>query len=129
MLPNCDNSAAHLQNRIPRSAPWAVARSLVSAPINLDVEIPDLLPQRIAVEAKQVGGADLIAPGHRQRRRQQRHLDLLEDAVIEARRRHAVGEAREMRGQIGLDRAAEIVDAERNVAARESRQAAPVRRR
>ena len=34
---------------------------LTAAAVNLDVEIPDLLSQRVAVEAKQVGRADLVA--------------------------------------------------------------------
>src|SRR5882757_10453512 len=62
---------------------------LSPAAIDLNVEVADLFAQRIAVEAEQVGGADLIAAGRRQRRGQQRHLDLLEDAVIEPRRRDA----------------------------------------
>src|SRR6266851_9970574 len=76
-----------------RGAPAA----LITAPVNLDVQVANLLPQRIAVEAEQVGGTDLVAPGRRQRRRQQRHLDFLQDPVIEARRRHAVGEPGKMR--------------------------------
>src|SRR3990170_890691 len=91
---------------------------LAPAAVNLDIEIPYLLSQRVAVEAEQVGGTNLVAPRRRQRRGQQRHLDLLEDAVIEARRRHPVGEAGEMRRQIGFDGAAEIVDAMLDVATR-----------
>src|SRR6478752_1800686 len=86
-------------------------RRLAPAPIYLDIEIPDLLPQRVTVEAEQIGGADLVATGGRERGREQRHLDLLQDAVIEARRRHAVREALEVRGEISFHRAAEIVDA------------------
>src|SRR5712672_358424 len=72
--------------------------NLTPAAIDLDVEIANLLPQRVAVETEQVGRADLVAAGRRQRRGQQRHLDLLQDAMIEAGRRHAVGKAREVRG-------------------------------
>src|SRR6185437_7782943 len=92
----------------PRSGPAA---------IDLNIEVPDLLAQRIAVQSQQIGRADLVAAGGCQRCGQQRHLDFLEDAVVEARRRHAVGKAREVRRQIGFDRAAEIVDAVRGVAA------------
>src|SRR5437016_3431267 len=97
MLPNCDNSAAHpaakvgsvpvfrhdLKAEIPSAA----------AAVDLNIEVADLLPQRVAVQAEQIGGADLIATGCRKRGGQQRHLDFLEDAVVEARRRHAVWEA------------------------------------
>src|ERR1700687_113810 len=76
---------------------FGAAKSLIAAPVNLNVQIANLLPQRVAVETQQVSGADLIAAGRRQRRREQRHLDLLEDAVIEPRRRHAVGKAGKMR--------------------------------
>ena len=41
--------------------------------------------------------------------------------MVEPRRRHAVRETRKVRRQIGLDRAAEIVDAERRVAAGDDR--------
>ena len=51
---------------------FQVAKSLVPAPIDLNVEIPDLLPQRIAVEAQEIGGANLIAARCRQRRREPR---------------------------------------------------------
>jgi len=52
-------------------------------------------PEHPLVE--QIGGADLIAPGGRQRRGQQGYFDLPEDPVIEARRRHTIRETREMR--------------------------------
>src|SRR5579871_4367122 len=87
------------------------ARRLAAAAVNLDIQVADFLPQRIAVQTEQVGRADLVAAGRRQRRGQKRHLDLLEDAVIEAGRRYAIGKAREVRRQIRLDRPAEIVDA------------------
>src|SRR5882757_4127571 len=72
-----------------------------AAAIDLNIEVPDLLAQRVAVKPEQVGGADLVAARGRQRRGKQRHLDLFQDAVIEPRRRHAVGKAREVRGQVG----------------------------
>src|SRR6266404_3587144 len=101
----------HESDRSPAAfrlmARWSRRLSrLAPAAVDLDVQIADFLPQCIAVEAEQVGGAALIATGRGQRRGQERHLDFLEDAVIEAGRRHAVREAREVRGQIGLDRAA-----------------------
>src|SRR6476646_10503887 len=106
MLPNYDNSAAMLPSKCaipsgvwPQADQRAVWRwSLIAAPINLDIQVAYLLAQRVAVEPEQVGGADLIASGRRKRCRQQRHLDFLEDPVIEAGRRHAIGEAGKMRG-------------------------------
>ena len=62
---------------------FQIPQPLTAAPIDLNVEIPDLLPQRVAVEAQQIGGANLIAARGRQRRREQRNLDFLEDPVIE----------------------------------------------
>src|SRR5947207_14317558 len=105
MLPNCDNSTANqTANAIDSSGPARLYcggkrwQSLAATPIDLNVEVPDLLPQRVAVEAEQVGRTNLVAARGRQRCGQQRHLDLLEDAVVEARRRHAVREAGVVRG-------------------------------
>src|SRR5258708_22142360 len=126
MLPNYDKSAAYpaAKYAIP-SGVWPEGDrrpvqqwSLIAAPVHLNVQVAYLLAQRVAVEPEEVGGADLIASGRRQRCRQQRHFDFLEDAVIEAGGRHAVGETGKMRRQIGFDGAAEIVDAELNAAAR-----------
>ena len=64
-----------------------VINYLVTSAIDLNIQIPDFLPQRIAVETQQISRPDLIAPGCGQRGREQRDLDLLENAVIEARRR------------------------------------------
>src|SRR6478735_10011845 len=105
MLPNYDNSAAMLPSKCaipsgvwPQADQRAVRRwSLIATPINLDIQVAYLLAQRVAVEPEQVGGADLIAPGRRQRGRQQGHFDFLEDPVIKAGWRHAVGETGKMR--------------------------------
>src|SRR5580700_56190 len=72
----------------------AAALSAAGA-IDLDFQVADLLAQRIAIDAKEIGGADLVAAGCRQCRRQQRPFDLAKDAVIKARRRQAVVEAGE----------------------------------
>src|SRR5580700_5632610 len=105
MLPNCDNSAAHT---MPRSANPLRNRAVrpafghsIARPVDLNVEVPDFLPQRIAIETEKVGRPDLVTSGRRKRCREQRDLDLLEDAVIEPRRRYAVRKAREVRRQIG----------------------------
>src|SRR6202035_95605 len=58
--------------------------------INLDFEVADFAAERIAGDAQESGGADLVAAGCRQSRRQQRPFDLAQNAVIEARRRQAV---------------------------------------
>src|SRR5450432_1514601 len=107
MLPNCDDSAAcpavglhwpaAFAISIPLRSGLGAPAALITAPVDLDVQVANLLPQRVAVEAEQVSGADLVAPGRRQRRRQQRYLDFLEDPVIEARRRHPIGEPGKMR--------------------------------
>ena len=59
--------------------------------------------QRVAVQAQQLGGADLIAARGRQRGRQQRQLDLADDAVIETGRRQVLAEAGEVAGEVALD--------------------------
>src|SRR5439155_21473760 len=63
---------------------------------DLDVEIADLLPQRVAIDAQKVRGPDLIAARRRQRRGEQRLLHLTQDAVIETRRRQTVAELGEV---------------------------------
>src|SRR4029453_12183669 len=71
----------------------------------LDVEVADLLAERVAVDAQQIGGADLVATGRSEGCGEQRHLDLAQDAMIEARWRQAVREAGKVGRQIKLDRA------------------------
>src|SRR3569833_1614127 len=68
-----------------------------ASPEDLDFEIFDLLAQGVAVDAEQVGGAYLVAARRGQRRRQQRMLDLAQDAMIEPGRRQTVFEAGEVR--------------------------------
>ena len=60
---------------------------------HLDVEIPDLLAQRVAIDAEQIGGADLIAARCRQCCGQKRVLHLAEDPMVEAGRRQVIVEA------------------------------------
>jgi hypothetical protein len=40
-------------------------KSSIATPVDLNVQIANLLPQRVAVEAQQIGRPDLIAPGRR----------------------------------------------------------------
>ena len=70
VLPNCDNSAAlptakavNPQQNAHFAAWLRVRRALTAAPIDLNVEVPDLLAQGVTVEPKQVGRTDLIAAG------------------------------------------------------------------
>src|SRR5437016_3568182 len=55
-------------NRPKRGSPAAAE--------HLNVEIADLLAQGVAVDAEQVGGADLVAAGGGERHREERMLDL-----------------------------------------------------
>src|SRR6201986_2071432 len=57
-----------------------VPGGLAAAAIDLNIEVPDLLAQRVAVQAEEIGGTDLVAAGRGERSGQQRHLDLLQDA-------------------------------------------------
>src|SRR5947209_3141044 len=52
-----------------------------------NVQVADFLPQRVAIEAQELGGFDLIAACGTQRRGDQGVLDLAQDAMIEAGRR------------------------------------------
>src|SRR5262249_31134423 len=74
---------------------------------HLNVEVADLLAQRVAVDAEQVGSANLVAPRRGERRRHEGKLDLLQDPMVKAGRRYAVFEPREIAGQVALDRGAE----------------------
>ena len=49
-------------------------KSLAAGPNHLDIQVVDLLAQRVAIETQQVGGAYLVAAGRRQCGRQQRIL-------------------------------------------------------
>src|SRR5581483_5183133 len=76
---------------------------------HLDVEVADLLAQRIAVEAEQRRGADLVAARGRQRGHQQRTLDVLEDAVVEARWRQLTAVAGEVAAEVALDHLGQVL--------------------
>src|ERR1700722_10328675 len=53
------------------------ARTLAPAAINLNIEVTDFLPQRVAVQPEQIRRADLVAARCRERGGEQRHFDLL----------------------------------------------------
>ncbi len=71
---------------------------------HLDIQVPDLLAQRIAVETEEIGGADLVAAGGGQRDRQQRIFDLAQDPVVEPGRRKLVTATREIGREMPFDR-------------------------
>src|SRR5689334_910256 len=79
----------------------------IAAAKYLNIEIADFLPQGVAIDPQQVGGADLIASCCRQSRRQQRMLHLPQDAMVEPGRRQTVVKLREIGSEMPFDRAAE----------------------
>src|SRR5688500_12401216 len=85
------------------------AADLTARPEDLDVEVADFLAKRIAVEAKQIGGPDLVAPGCRESGGEQRILDFTQDAVVEAGRRQSVLEAGKISRQMALHRSRKAV--------------------
>src|SRR6185503_19310979 len=80
---------------------------LIAAAVDLNIEVADFLAQGVAVDAEQVGRANLVAAGGGERGGQQRIFDLAQDAVIEPGRRHPVLETGEIARQVALDRGAE----------------------
>src|SRR5579864_2369357 len=116
MLPDYDNSGARPGGFRPTlflelCALWYRIGTpvLASRPINLNLQVADLLAQRIAIDAEQVGGADLIAAGGGQGSREQRAFDLAQNAVVQAGRRQTIVKAGEIARQIAFDGAREIV--------------------
>src|SRR3954468_411152 len=85
---------------IPHQACREPAVASIAAAEDLNIEVSDLLPQRVSVDPEQVGGPDLVSPGGREGHRQQRVLDLPQDAVIEAGRWQFLPEAREIVSQM-----------------------------
>src|SRR5581483_9151992 len=63
-----------------------VMRGLISASaaVHLDIEVANFFAQGVAVDAEEIGGADLIAARRRQCRGEQRILHFAQDAMIEA---------------------------------------------
>src|SRR5262245_46679294 len=70
---------------------------------HLDVEVADFFTQRVAVEPEQRGSPDLIATRGGQGCHQQGPLNVLQNAVIEPRRRQFAPVAGEVPGQVALD--------------------------
>ncbi len=78
---------AIIDNELPGILPRLCRRALAQPPQRLEVEVANLLAQRIAVQAEDFRRFDLIAAGRGQRRRQQRRFEFAQHAVIEADRR------------------------------------------
>src|SRR3546814_6032633 len=60
---------------------------LFQAPDDLDVMVADLLAQRIPVQAKHMGGLDLVPPGSCQTEGNQRDFQFPQHAIVQAGRR------------------------------------------
>src|SRR5260370_40412518 len=88
----------HFRGAWAPAAPNAPGASAAAAE-HLDVEVADFLAQCVAVDPEQVGGPDLIAARGRERHRQQRVLDLAQDAVVQTGRPQRIPEAREIGSQ------------------------------
>src|SRR3979411_2258813 len=93
----------------PRSRSSPLFLPSPAAPEHLDVEIADLLAQRVAGVPEEIGGANLVAAGRRQRDGQQRVLDLAQNPMIEPRRRQLVAEACEIGCEVPLDRGGKVL--------------------
>src|SRR6266536_6460262 len=99
MLPNCDYSAAMppaVRKILPR-------RRSTGGADYLDFKLADLLAQGVAIDAQEIGGADLVAARGGERGRQQRIFDLPQDPMIEAGRRQGAVEIGEIFAEVPLD--------------------------
>src|ERR1700709_997525 len=90
---------------------------LAAAAVDLNIKIPDFLAQSIAVEAKHICCTNLVTAIGCQGCRQKRDFNLLENAMIEARWRHAIGKSCEMRREIHLHCPPEVLYALGHIAA------------
>ena len=78
-------------------------------PADMDVQVADLLAQRVAVEPQYVGRLELIAAGRRQGSRDQRSLDLANQSIVDARRRQGAVVGTKIAVDVALDGVAETV--------------------
>src|SRR5262245_30094739 len=90
---------------------------------HLDPEIANFLAQSVAVKPQEVGRANLVSAGRRQRRRDQRQFDFLQDAAVETGGRQLVAEAHEIVGKVALDRLGEIARRFRGIGERRAARA------
>src|SRR5690606_406616 len=79
----------------------------LEAPDNLDMKVPDLLAQRIAVEPQELGGAKLVALGRQKGEFDQRPFDFAQNAVIEPSGRQGVVVRIEIIAQVPFHRLAQ----------------------
>ena len=84
------------------------SRPLPSAADNGYSEIPDLLSQGIAIEAKHGSRFQLISLGRIQRQHDQGPFYLTQDTVVQPRRRQIVAVGREIGAQVALDRIGKV---------------------
>src|SRR5919204_4401387 len=96
----CGRSAPQQESACKRN----LKNGSAAAAEDLDLEIADFLTQRIAIDPEQVRRADLVAACGRQRHREQRVLDLAQDAMVEPRRWQRVAEGGEVRRQVAFNR-------------------------
>src|SRR5262245_39018482 len=84
----------------------AARRSSILAPSWIDAELGELLAQRVAVDAEQRGGAQLVAARARHDRLEQRTLHALEQAAEQLGRLGARERRLDLAGDEGLERGA-----------------------
>ena len=81
---------------------------LRSQPANyLEAEVADFFPERVPVEAQEMGRADLIAARRRKTDGKKRPLDLLQHAIVEPRRWEMVSLPQEILREMALDSCAQ----------------------
>src|ERR1700742_2437525 len=96
LLRRCWGTSGHQTRSNPGSASNPGAN-------DLDVQIPDLLAQRVAIDAEQVGGANLIPAGCGECCRQERVFHLAQNAMVKPGRRQVIVKAREVTRQVAFD--------------------------
>src|SRR3954451_24787849 len=82
---------------------------LAQAAHRLQVEIFDLLAQGVAVETKDLGGADLVAARRGERGGEQRRFEIAQYAVVEANRGQVIAEGFEKLGDVAVETGGELL--------------------
>src|SRR5580704_17222187 len=115
MLPNCVQSTAWRSDERPlqagSSSGWGkiAKNALPASAVDLNLEVANFLAQRIAVDPKQVGGADLVTACGSQGRRQQGVLKVGPAPGAGAGARRAGGDGCNGGGRAPRERCAESV--------------------
>src|SRR3954462_9896680 len=78
-------------------------------PADMNVQVADLLPECVAVQAKHVRSLELVATSRRQRPRDQGPLHLADQTVVDARRRQGTIVGPEITVDMPLDGVAEAI--------------------